>query len=184
MRHNASHLDLIDSRFQFTHPGRGATTYPLAVKKDATGFNSRTPGGVRPNAHLRCTSQSSRFNSRTPGGVRRQYRNVFSLRVLRFNSRTPGGVRPGRDRSASVGAVVSIHAPREGCDRDRCLSLCRGVVSIHAPREGCDSRHDDEYDSTGVSIHAPREGCDEEDSPPPRQSEGFNSRTPGGVRLE
>ena len=57
---------------------------------------------------------------------------------------------------------VSIHAPREGCDR--CPPLLQrgaGVVSIHAPREGCDPRGDDELARLlFVSIHAPREGCD------------------------
>ena len=36
--------------------------------------------------------------------------------------------------------VISIHAPREGCDSNRlAYSFTRSVISIHAPREGCDS---------------------------------------------
>ena len=57
--------------------------------------------------------------------------------------------------------VVSIHAPREGCDGDRHLPRASFVVSIHAPREGCDRRR---LTSGLVSL-------------------SFNSRTPGGVRL-
>ena len=34
--------------FQFTHPGRGATSGWSCCKDDAYSFNSRTPGGVRP----------------------------------------------------------------------------------------------------------------------------------------
>ena len=34
-----------------------------------------------------------------------------------------------------------------------------------------------------VSIHAPREGCDVKVSSKPTTAQGFNSRTPGGVRL-
>ena len=36
---------------------------------------------------------------------------------------------------------VSIHAPREGCDKNSgSRELSRYLVSIHAPREGCDFR--------------------------------------------
>ena len=56
--------------------------------------------------------------------------------------------------------LVSIHAPREGCDTGVVPSELFGTVSIHAPREGCDLQ----IDSTKR----------------PRRS--FNSRTPGGVR--
>ena len=35
--------------------------------------------------------------------------------------------------------VISIHAPREGCDlREQLDNLARDEISIHAPREGCD----------------------------------------------
>ena len=33
--------------FQFTHPGRGATTLIKCTHYGTTCFNSRTPGGVR-----------------------------------------------------------------------------------------------------------------------------------------
>ena len=34
------------------------------------------------------------------------------------------------------------------------------LISIHAPREGCDSADLDIAHEAGISIHAPREGCD------------------------
>ncbi len=37
-----------DNKFQFTHPGRGATFIYDYKDFDLTRFNSRTPGGVRP----------------------------------------------------------------------------------------------------------------------------------------
>ena len=36
-----------DNKFQFTHPGRGATATFVDVLALPLGFNSRTPGGVR-----------------------------------------------------------------------------------------------------------------------------------------
>ncbi len=80
--------------------------------------------------------------------------------------------------------IISIHAPREGCDRlIISLPVCSNFISIHAPREGCDSRvtvspgRREGFQSTHpargatcvvvpagypaqISIHAPREGCD------------------------
>ena len=195
-----------DELFQFTHPGRGATSTPRYPTHSTTSFNSRTPGGVRrkevspigvffvvsihaPREGCDWGARSdrmsiSRFNSRTPGGVRR-LRSGLSLAQTRcfnsrtpggvrqisawrliphvcFNSRTPGGVRLGELSKEFADKLVSIHAPREGCDDLLLLieqllerfqfthpgrgatpmSKCTDVpmsVSIHAPREGCDS---------------------------------------------
>ena len=79
--------------------------------------------------------------------------------------------------------IISIHAPREGCDGPRYRSHggalrfqsthpargatgCAGgpenncEISIHAPREGCDPVCETGGRQKGISIHAPREGCD------------------------
>ena len=88
------------------------------------------------------------------------------------------------DDDTEVGLVVSIHAPREGCDEayialqdaknkfqfthpgrgatdTSTRDAVRWVVSIHAPREGCDIDEAREgVIAHRVSIHAPREGCD------------------------
>ncbi len=103
--------------------------------------------------------------------------------------------------------IISIHAPRAGCDGDRDPQPPLAVfISIHAPRAGCDfsvslsggsevvfqSTHpvrgatkalSGEVNVVVISIHAPRAGCD-----PLRLSGGqkginFNPRTPCGVRL-
>ena len=78
-----------------------------------------------------------------------------------FNSRTPGGVRLYTTFSADDAVHVSIHAPREGCD-----PKCQGFSTKN----------------TDVSIHAPREGCDPAPAVGATAVNGFNSRTPGGVR--
>ena len=79
--------------------------------------------------------------------------------------------------------MISIHAPREGCDRREAdyfvdhvtfqsTHPVRGAttrvgreqrargISIHAPREGCDLFSCVFARSLLISIHAPREGCD------------------------
>ena len=106
-----------------------------------------------------------------------------------------------------VACLVSIHAPREGCDSLVTLVYFPTCVSIHAPREGCDEDYRNyTINFLNVSIHAPREGCDARilsneipayefqfTHPGRGATRGcrlralpllrFNSRTPGGVRL-
>ena len=115
VRHRPHSTRLHHHGFQFTHPVWGATRYTLdtlvglrvsihaprvgcdsnllSINITLSGFNSRTPCGVR----LRPSGGGgdfSSFNSRTPCGVRpvRGYR--LQAVPLCFNSRTPCGVRP------------------------------------------------------------------------------------------
>ena len=128
---------IITAMFQFTHPGRGATSRSLTLSTLYSGFNSRTPGGVRHRSTspswivsgfqfthpgrgaTRSPTQPKQsrncFNSRTPGGVRLGLA-TRPIQMLCFNSRTPGGVRQPREGRAPYITPVSIHAPREGCD--------------------------------------------------------------------
>ena len=80
------------NEFQFTHPVWGATTNKTMQTIIITGFNSRTPCGVRHHISTE-GSEACSFNSRTPCGVRR---------LLDWAQ---------KDRQR-----VSIHAPRVGCD--------------------------------------------------------------------
>ena len=78
-------------------------------------FNSRTPGGVR----LLVADKSNtffRFNSRTPGGVRRLILCV-TRSVTEFQFTHPGRGATYRRQDYEASKPVSIHAPREGCDR-------------------------------------------------------------------
>ena len=102
-------------------------------------FNPRTPRGVRLPADARRSSATSHFNPRTPRGVRLAAncsssisRDTFqsthpargatrcapSCAALwtNFNPRTPRGVRLSQAVTFTGGNLISIHAPREGCD--------------------------------------------------------------------
>ena len=104
-------------------------------------------------------------------------------------------------------SVISIHAPREGCDRWRtgskeeqayfnprtprgvrpgggCGAHQDGGISIHAPREGCDDQNLNGSSQCQISIHAPREGCDVITKFRRSLERDFNPRTPRGVRRE
>ena len=150
--------------FQFTHPGRGATSPAWYVSLTLVSFNSRTPGGVRQDTFLISLRDLGRFNSRTPGGVRQSWSLSESERKQSFNSRTPGGVRLGFSRTKFQPMSFNSRTPggvRLSSHRSFALSCCfnsrtpGGVrqrirphlrhthdVSIHAPREGCDARED------------------------------------------
>ena len=85
---------------------------------------------------------------------------------------------------AGMDAYVSIHAPREGCDpsRARILTTRLRFQFTHPGRGATDELHG-EFRTGKVSIHAPREGCDRSAPYKSCYLYGFNSRTPGGVRL-
>ena len=57
------------------------------------------------------------------------------------------------------------------------------LVSIHAPRMGCDPRIGLDGLQECVSIHAPRMGCDTFFTVKSRLKPSFNPRTPYGMRL-
>ena len=101
--------------FQFTHPGRGATTPPTPEQVEADSFNSRTPGGVR-HVTLGRYLLWGLFQFTHPGrGATPAPLTALGQRKS-FNSRTPGGVRQQISDSKHFILRVSIHAPREGCD--------------------------------------------------------------------
>ena len=102
--------------------------------------------------------------------------------------------------------VVSIHAPREGCDAPRhAISgtpprfnsrtpggvrlkrehriIAQRLVSIHAPREGCDTTtHVSRTSSSRFQFTHPGRGATRSASASSAITSSFNSRTPGGVR--
>ena len=128
-------------------------------------------------------SKAKHFNPRTPRGVRQGPSGRCSRDSDNFNPRTPRGVRPRPPPSLCHSQSISIHAPREGCDKDATARQAAIKISIHAPREGCDccvlppSRS-----SRAISIHAPREGCDKSICDATGGTCNFNPRTPRGVR--
>ena len=91
-------------KFQFTHPGRGATPSQSKSLHHGGSFNSRTPGGVRPVCRsTRPSDQAVSIHAPREGCDARRHH---------------------QDRGADE---VSIHAPREGCDQILVAILCRGV---------------------------------------------------------
>ena len=81
--------------FQFTHPGRGATELFGTENLSVAGFNSRTPGGVRPHSPSDVDALRL-FQFTHPGRGATSDVRPCSCALVCFNSRTPGGVRLGK----------------------------------------------------------------------------------------
>ena len=102
-----------------------------------------------------------RFNSRTPGGVRLNVYMRLRASEISFNSRTPGGVRPQQGKDINYEAKVSIHAPREGCDKTEGVRWDNMLkFQFTHPGRGATEKEKILNRLQRVSIHAPREGCD------------------------
>ena len=129
------------SRFQSTHPARGATRRYVCTN-EGWRFQSTHPArgatvrGGRPGSHRK------NFNPRTPRGVRLLQEQEAELEQV-FQSTHPARGATHRHIQGRQYSKISIHAPREGCDGE-CYQYRDGVyvISIHAPREGCDSTSD------------------------------------------
>ena len=101
-----------------------------------------------------------------------------------FNSRTPCGVRLALSSLLETTTMFQFTHPVWGATLLDLLVEVRQLVSIHAPRVGCDASLEASISSRGyVSIHAPRVGCDLCGRYYALHSRCFNSRTPCGVRL-
>ena len=79
-------------------------------------FNPRTPRGVRRGDGLAEPGGHGDFNPRTPRGVRRAA-GGGKVMDIEFQSTHPARGATGAHRFSLIPVfVISIHAPREGCD--------------------------------------------------------------------
>ena len=125
--------------FQFTHPGRGATNGVDYRTSSLQKFQFTHPGrGATPGeAGFRGGIPS--FNSRTPGGVRLvPPRFVLGDQVFQFTH--PGRGATGRDYIVIARALVSIHAPREGCDASLGYVVLKDGFQFTHPGRGATDR--------------------------------------------
>ena len=145
--------------FQSTHSLRSATTtarrtpppWKVSIHALLAECDHKAPSHQGPQTG---------FNPRTPCGVRPQTQGSFR-RSWSFNPRTPCGVRPGYSYAALKSKIVSIHALLAECDGITRSLPASVLVSIHALLAECDK-----------CLHSIAHHLN-----------GFNPRTPCGVRL-
>ena len=125
-------------KFQFTHPGKGATSSRPRYTPYEHSFNSRTLGRVRRYRFnpFRLLAYQFQFTHPGKGATAPNDRQLHAL--SRFNSRTLGRVRRLRDLSALHPDMFQFTHPGKGATLLPRISAIGHGVSIHAPWEGCD----------------------------------------------
>ena len=192
-----------DIIFQSTHPVRGATfetVYDFAyteisIHAPRAGCDVSVRESIRrdtisihaPRAGCDTVAQTfgarpTRFQSTHPVRGATAARRLSRSNRRYFNPRTPCGVRRPRLFGRRKILLISIHAPRAGCDQiERAWSLCCAFQSTH-PVRGATSDRGYAPIYARISIHAPRAGCDVGHWQKSRNRRYFNPRTPCGVR--
>ncbi len=169
--------------FQSTHSLRSATTtarrtpppWKVSIHALLAECDHKAPSHQGPQTG---------FNPRTPCGVRPQTQGSFR-RSWSFNPRTPCGVRPGYSYAALKSKIVSIHALLAECDK--CLHSIAHHLNGFNPRTPCGvrlafvgvSQHHSRFQSTH-SLRSATLLLASSMIPSP----GFNPRTPCGVRQQ
>ena len=168
--------------FQFTHPGKGATSKEISIAQGDLRFNSRTLGRVRPPVEATTIALRAGFNSRTLGRVRQLRPLKRHSKPSRFNSRTLGRVR--LRISSSSWASCCFNSRTLGRVRRYSLTAHSrsGSFQFTHPGKGATLHQRAFQGCDGVSIHAPWEGCDRLLMARALRGICFNSRTLGRVR--
>ena len=79
----------------------------------------------------------------------------------KFQFTHPGRGATEEQTKALAASLVSIHAPREGCDRSESSRETHAVeFQFTHPGRGATTTQIHALGTSVVSIHAPREGCD------------------------
>ena len=129
------------SEFQSTHPARGATT-GMPWRSSMERFQSTHPAR---GATFFMVHASFRFLFQSTHPARGATYNIALVRYRPkdFNPRTPRGVRlTGISRGDNIAKFQSTHPARGAtCGVDGAWPACP-VISIHAPREGCDKGYE------------------------------------------
>ena len=102
--------------FQFTHPGRGATE-PLHPKVWEFKFQFTHPGrGATDKKILK--REGVKFQFTHPGRGATRSRTLAMASFTEFQFTHPGRGATNEESANDSAIVVSIHAPREGCDAE------------------------------------------------------------------
>ena len=106
-----------DSKFQSTHPARGAT---IAARNFANAImiSIHAPReGCDPFMLSGYTEEDYGFQSTHPARGATGYGNVLSVSRSGFQSTHPARGATALSAAVLLHPLISIHAPREGCDR-------------------------------------------------------------------
>ena len=169
--------------FQFTHPGRGATTHSQHLQ-DRQEFQFTHPGrGATPNCQDDHYTNHS-FNSRTPGGVRPLLGGVLGyLGQFQFTHPGRGATQNELNYKLFQEQFQFTHPGRGATRMERRSLVTLGWFQFTHPGRGATGvaqirgSHNLSFNSRTPGGVRPSWTCRKDDA------YCFNSRTPGGVRL-
>ena len=190
------------SLFQFTHPGRGATSPDRSEASSASRFNSRTPGGVRlarvlsdeipayVSIHAPREGCDSPYRSRIVWSAMFQFTHPGRGATLcddwlpscsRFQFTHPGrGATKTVDVPAWAGKKFQFTHPGRGAtEGGDVVDVRSGKFQFTHPGRGATFSWSAVKRSSRVSIHAPREGCDQRSNHAIRTASSFQFTHPG-----
>ena len=110
--------------FQSTHPGWGATSFTVSTSVFKV-ISIHAPRVGCDLIRVAANAKESIFQSTHPGWGATILFYLLLTSLLNFNPRTPGGVRPHLRAVGTKSSLISIHAPRVGCD-----SLSFNVIDV------------------------------------------------------
>ena len=163
--------------FQSTRPARGATiSRSLSAALDRR-ISIHAPREGRDSCVITPFTIKSNFNPRAPRGARPMLGKGLNKIIIDFNPRAPRGARQNSSHSKPNTSTFQSTRPARGATVYLLNNLGSYLISIHAPREGRDKLRKVSVHHLVISIHAPREGRDESSHPTicPR---GFQSTRP------
>ena len=171
---------VVNSLFQFTHPGGVRLAGKDAMDGSLSSFNSRTREGC--DIAVKHGYQGTEVSIHAPGRGATAVDGIKEEEATRFNSRTREGcdrhTQPRRERMHSFNSRT-----REGCDvRLRMWSKGYCRVSIHAPGRGATNLNCNAVLVFLVSIHAPGRGATLRSGRRAGVNLAFQFTHPGGVR--
>ncbi len=175
-------LSITKSRFQSTHPSRGATEYTtfcalfshISIHAPLAGCDAAFSASFCLYESFQSTHPSrGATSSLIPQGSAVQFQSTHPSRGATRKSRLRGGLNHAfQSTHPSRGATEGYTYIRYGND-DFNPRTPRGVrrrhseqvgsgggISIHAPLAGCDSSRSARCMARPISIHAPLAGCD------------------------
>ena len=179
----AKQSELMDSQFQFTHPG-GVRLCASVSKMETVSFNSRTREGCDPTKVTNTAGRAVGFNSRTREGC--DCGGGFVVPLSHYVSIHA----PGRGATGYLPAPLSLACcfnsrTREGCDLGTTTDNDHEQIAFQFTHPGGVRRWpaDRRGDRDRVSIHAPGRGATSLVISDKSLQMQFQFTHPGGVRL-
>ena len=168
--------------FQFTHPGKGATSFAGESPPYPQSFNSRTLGRVRPDV-LKAVVPATKVSIHAPWEGCDMVRSSTTTLSMSFNSRTLGRVRQTPCNHLCKRPLFQFTHPGKGATiSTRTTMPLSWKFQFTHPGKGATIRKTNHFLTWMFQFTHPGKGATGRPSPSSLRLTSFNSRTLGRVR--